>query len=307
MNNYIGYLKRITLATVSVCGMLIGEAHAQLNPFQSMYYQNHYLLNPALAGVDKGLNLNVNYRQQWSNFPGTPKTAAFTADFNAGDRVGVGANVQDDQSGLIRTTRAVGSYAYHLPLNDAGDHLSFGLSLGINNSRVDANKVNGDMSDQELLQYNQLKPYVDGDFGAAYTSSHWLVSAAVPNLKSTLFKGSDSRYDADLLTFSGIVAYKFTQIDDGNSFTMSPLAGYRMVKGFKDIFDAGFNITMNNYGLYFQSIYHTNQNISMGIGLDQKTYMLNFAYNLETGQLSNYTRGAFEFGLKINVFNSPAK
>jgi len=305
MNNHIGYLKRMAMAMTMVCGILAGKAHAQLNPFQSMYFQNRYLLNPALAGLDKGLNLNVNYRQQWTEFPGTPKTAAFTADYHASDRVGVGINVQDDQSGLIRSTRAVGSYAYRLPLNDAGDHLSFGVSLGINNSRVDPDKIVGDMTDQEIAQYNQLKPYVDGDFGVAYTSSRWLISAGVPNLKSTLFKASDSRYDADLMTFSGIIAYKFGLLNDGNSFTMSPLAGYRMVKGYKDIFDAGFNVTMNNYGLYLQSIYHTDQNISMGIGLDQKTYMLNFAYNLETSQLSSYTHGAFEFGLKLNLFNQP--
>jgi type IX secretion system PorP/SprF family membrane protein len=307
MKNITPYKKQLTgsLKVLLVLTILLGSAlysRAQLNPFQSMYFQNKYLYNPAVAGLDQNLNINIGYRQQWSSFPGAPKTGTFTADFQPTEKVGLGLNVNDDQSGLIRTTRVMGTYAYHLPLSSAGDHLSFGLSLGVNDSRVDYSRINGDVTDMEVAQYNQLKAYVDGDFGMAYTSDRLYIGGSLPNLKAAFFKSSDSRFDADRLLFIAIASYKFPLQGDGKGFTLEPLGGYRIVKGYKDIVDAGFNFTLNDYGLYLQSIYHTNKAVAVGVGLDQRTFALNFAYNLETGELSNYTNGAFELGIKIKLF-----
>lgn len=301
--HYILKLRRIA-ALILLSAITTSIAKAQLNPFQQMYFQNPYLYNPAMAGLNKGLNLNIGYRQQWSNFPGTPKTALFTADFQPTDRVGLGLNVNDDQEGLIRQTRIMGSYAYHLPLNSQGDKLNFGLSLGVNDARIDYNKVNGDLTDMQIAQYNQLKAYVDGDFGAAYTTERLTISGALPNLKTVFFKESDQRFDADRLLFITMVSYKFDIITADNAMTLTPLAAYRKVKGYKDIVDAGFNFSMNNYGIYLQSVYHSSQSMGVGIGLDQHTYALNFSYDLETGVLSNYTHGAFEFGLKLHLLNN---
>jgi len=282
-------------------------AHAQLNPFQSMYYQNRYLYNPAMAGFDPGLNLNLDYRRQWSDFPGAPKTLSFTGTYKATDRVGLGLNINDDQSGLIRSTRVVGTYGYHLPLNDRHDRLSFGLSLGVNDSRVDYNKLNGDPTDEEIAQYNQLKPYIDGDLGVAYNGGNLYVGGAIPNLQAALFKSSDYRFDADRLLFIISSGYKIPMQSEDRSFTLEPVAAYRIVKGYKDIIDAGLNFSMNNYGIYMQGIYHSNQTLGLGFGLDQRTYLLNFSYNLETGALSNYTNGAFELGIKLRLFNKSAR
>ena len=278
------------------------SSRAQLNPSQNMYFRNRYMLNPAFAGINKGLNLNLGYRQQWSNFPGMPKTTLLTADYKATEKVGLGVNLNDQQSGLLRSTRAVGTYAYHLPISDNNEHLSFGVSLGFNDSRINYSKVNGDISDEQVALYNQLKPYVDGDFGAAYTNEKLMVSASLPNLKSTFFRTSDSRFDADMLIGVAAVSYQFDLSTDAGAFTLSPIAVYRFVKGYKDIFDAGFNFTMNDYGLYMQAIYHTNQNLSIGAGIDMKTYAVNLGYNLETGLIGNYTQGAFELGLSFRLF-----
>lgn len=291
---------RSAFATLFLLGIAL-YSKAQLSPFENMYFQNKYIYNPAMAGLEKGLNLNIGYRKQWSSFPGTPKTGLITADFQPTEKVGLGINVINDQAGLIKQTRAVATYAYHLRLSDETQHLSFGLSLGVNDSRVDYNGINGDQTDIEIGRYNQLKPYLDGDFGVAYTSSNLYVGGALPNLKSTFFKSSEDRLDADRLLFIGIASYKIP-VGDAKAFKLEPLAGLRVVKGHTDIVDVGANFTMDNYGLYFQSIYHSSQSLGFGIGLDQQTYAFNVAYNMETGQLNNYTNGTFELGLKLRLF-----
>src|SRR4051812_25738607 len=104
-------ITKVLLATVilTIAGL---NVKAQLNPFQSMYFQNKYIYNPAMAGVEQGLNINTTYRQQWTSFPGTPKTGLITADFQPTERVGVGININDEQAGLIRQTHVMGTYAY---------------------------------------------------------------------------------------------------------------------------------------------------------------------------------------------------
>jgi len=289
---------------ILVCLLLTGaalNARAQLNPVQSSYFQNRYLYNPAMAGIEQGLNLNMGYKKQWSNFPGAPRTTAFTGDLQL-NKVGMGLNIADDKEGLIRSTRIMGTYAYHLPLTDNNQKLSFGLSLGVNNSRIDYDAVNGDIADMEIARYNQLKPYADGDLGMAYTSNSLYVGAALPNLKSVFFKASDERFDADRLLFMASASYRFSISNDDGGLMLEPLAAYRIVKGYKDILDGGFNFTMNNYGFYVQGIYHSSRSLGLGLGLDQREYNINFSYNLETGILSNYTTGAFELGLKLKLF-----
>lgn len=246
-------LKALIIISIILSGTLVCKA--QLNPFQSMYYQNPYLYNPAMAGITTGLNLNLGYRQQWSNFPGAPKTSAFTLDYQPTEKVGLGLNINDDRTGLIRQTRVMGTYAYHLPLNGEDKKLSFGISLGINNSRVDYNNIAGDITDDEISRYNQLKPYLDGDLGMAYTSNSLNIGAALPNLKTVFFKSSDERFDADRMIFIAVTSYKIPLQSDDREFILEPLVGYRMVKGYKDIYDAGVNFTLSNYGLNFQGIY----------------------------------------------------
>jgi len=298
-NNHKNFSKITVIAFVIMLFSAM-TSMAQLSPFQAMYYQNKYLINPSMAGLDQGLNVNLGYRQQISSFPGTPVTQTLTADYHATDKVGLGININNDKAGLIQQTRIMGTYAYHLPLGGKGEKLNFGLSLGINDPFINTSGVNGDQADIQIADYNQLKPYVDGDFGIAYTSDHLTVEGAVPNLKATLFSNNDDRIDVDRTTFMTAASYKISL--PGNNLTVEPKVMFRGVKGFDNIFDAGVNFTMTNYGLNFQGIYHSTQNVGFGFGLDQKAFGVSIDYNVETGPINAYSSGEFEFGLKLKLF-----
>ena len=286
--------------------MLIISANcckAQLNPYQAIYYQNRYLANPAMAGLDKGLNINLAYQQQWSSFPGSPKAQSLTTEYQATDKVGLGLNINDDQSGIFRQTRIMGTYAYHLPLGEQNQKLNFGLSLGINDSRINLSAVNGDLTDIELSKYNQRGPFVDGDLGLSYTSNNLFIGGILPNLNTNIFNRAGQREDIDRTVFITMVSYKIKLSSETDSFSLEPLAAYREIKGFNNIFDLGANFRMNNYHLDLQAIYHSNDNFGLGFVFDQPNYTINFDYNLYTGQITNYTNGAFEIGLKLRLLN----
>jgi type IX secretion system PorP/SprF family membrane protein len=276
---------------------------AQLNPYQAIYYQNRYLANPAMAGLDGGLSINLAYQQQWSSFPGSPKAQSLTAEYQATDKVGLGLNINDDQSGVFRQTRVMGTYAYHLPLGELNQKLNFGLSLGINDSRINFSAVNGDLTDIELSKYNQRGPFVDGDLGLSYTSNNLFIGGILPNLNTTIFNRAGQKEDIDRTVFITMVSYKIKITSETDAFSLEPLATYREIKGFNNIFDLGANFKMNNYHLDLQAIYHSNDNFGFGFIFDQHNYAINFDYNVYTGQITNYTNGAFEIGLKLRLLN----
>lgn len=293
---------KLTSRLIATALMMIGtlQASAQLTGFHSTYFQNEYLANPAMAGMDKGLNIDLGYQQQWTTVPGGPKLQNLTADYNSGNRVGLGVNVNSDQAGLISRTRAMLTYAYHLPVSQ-NDKLNFGLSLGINDTYIDYNKIVGDAGDAEATAFNQRSVYVDGDFGISYTSRALTIQGALPNLKSIFFPNADENLDVDRSTFFTAASYKIPFDNPYNNFTLEPKVAYRGVKGFDNVFDGGVNLVMTNYNFSLSSIYHTNQTISFGFGLNLQAMDLLLAYTNNTGPLRAYANNTFEFGVKLKL------
>jgi type IX secretion system PorP/SprF family membrane protein len=236
-----------------------------------------------MAGSDKGLNLNLGLRQQWGRLPGAPVMQSFTADYGLNDKVGLGLNLYNDQAGLLKRTRTVVSYAYHLPLNEDDRKLSFGLSLGFMNERVTNEEIIGDIADLNVIQYSQRDTYLDGDFGMAYTSKKLNIQAVLPNMKST-FKRDIANNPADRSTFFSAISYKM-QLSAAGGFGIEPKVAYRGVKGLNNILDAGANLSYANNQVNFFGMYHSSKSATYGLGLNY------------------HSNGSFEIGLKLNLLN----
>ena len=54
--------------------IFVVQGLAQQYPVFTQYYFNELVLNPAYAGSQVQLSLTAQYRNQWVNFPGAPKT-----------------------------------------------------------------------------------------------------------------------------------------------------------------------------------------------------------------------------------------
>jgi len=294
-------LKYITRFLGIVVLLFTGAPHAwaQLTGLQSMYFENQYLANPAMAGLNKGLNLNLGYQQQWTSLPGSPKLEDFTIDFNPGNKVGLGLIVNSDISGLINDTRIMGTYAYHLPVSETAK-LNFGLSAGINDTYIDYGRISGDQGDASVALFNQRKAYFDGDLGIAYTSKGFNAQVAIPNLGSTIFNTQNTNIDVDRATFYTAVSYLIPLSGQNDSFSVEPKVAYRGIKGFQNIADAGFNLVMNDYHLNLTGIYHSNQSVTAGVGIDLQPVRLLFSYTNNTGPLHSDANNTFEFGIKYS-------
>lgn len=280
--------------------LFIKPALAQLNPMGGVYYQNQFLANPAMAGIETGLTLNAAFKTQWAGVEGAPKIQYLTGDYGlANNKVGLGFLFYNETAGAINRTRATLTYAYHLPLNGGTNFLDFGLSAGIMNESVDFNKVKGDLDDDVLNSFNDRKLYLDGDFGAAYRSNNLTLQAALPNLKR-FFKRDILRNVVDRSTYFIAAGYKFNTNQLINS--IEPKLVYRGVQNYDGIFDAGVNVQLLDSKLMVNGIYHSTNSLTAGFGTNYKNqFSLLFQYTTNTSKMLNYSNGEFELGLKYSI------
>lgn len=289
---------------VTIATLTVSQAVAQLTPMSAIYFQNQYLGNPALAGTESGMDVSLGIREQWTNLPGSPATQAFTASYGLNDKVGLGLNVSNDQSGLFKRTRTVASYAYHLPLSGEEQRLSFGLSLGFMNERIAMEDIRGNSADANVGAYNQRETYIDGDFGFAYTSNAFNIQAALPNMKSYFKKDNINADAVDRATFFSAISYKF-QLEGQGGFGLEPKVAYRGIKGMDNIIDAGANLSYANNRINLFGMYHSSNSSTFGLGLNYQNIGFSGMYSTATSALSSYANGNFEMSMKIKLFNKP--
>ena len=269
---------------------------AQLNPLISQYYNNPYLVNPAFAGNEEGLKLNAAYRRLWSGIPGAPLTQNITADYGF-KRVGLGLNVNNESAGLLRQTRALSSYAYHLPIDSGRMGLHFGISIGMMNQRVEASDITGNPNDISIGDYNGRRTYLDGDFGIAFTTYRLKVQLAIPNLKD--FLGRESANVADVTTFYSAIGYNITL---NPAMELEPTIAFRGVRKYTNMIDVGAQLAFSERRFLATAMYHSNESATLGLGFDvSKKYLVSAMYTSQTSALNTYANGSFELNLRVNL------
>lgn len=172
----------------------LGAAFAQQRPQYTQYVTNNYLANPAVGGIESYADLRVGYRTQWSGLEGAPKTFYASIQGSLGYNVnspketksrygfsqrnkykravphhGVGAMVQADEAGLLKSTSFSASYSYHQPLNRYLT-LSSGLMGGATQFSINSQKADAIDSGDPYL--NKLTNSAKFDLGVGF----WLYS-----------------------------------------------------------------------------------------------------------------------------------
>jgi type IX secretion system PorP/SprF family membrane protein len=287
----------IVAAFIAGLGMLTATTvKAQINPFGSQYYQNQYLFNPAMAGLNAGLNANLAYSRQSLGGDAAQNMQALSLELQA-KKVGLGFSAYNQNSGLFRTTRAVVTYAYHIQLGADDQKLSFGLSGGVVNQHLETSNVIGTQNDPTLAHYNDKPTYFDGDFGVAYTSNSLTLQAALPDLKSL----KDENSTAEREVFFTAASYKFGNTAD---MTLEPKVVFRQVRGFDKIVDAGANLSFDQNAFSLQGMYHTSNSATFGFGLNKSSYSILAFYTTNTSALNAYNNGDIEISLRFNLLKS---
>ncbi|UZR96715.1 PorP/SprF family type IX secretion system membrane protein [Chondrinema litorale] len=290
------------IAFIGLCFVLLNsqKSFAQLYPLGSSLYQNNYLTNPAEVGSDNKLLVNLAYRQQATAISSGQISQSATVGYSLGEKVGLGVNILREEIGLFNATKAVATYAYHLPLNQNGRSLSFGLSLGIIDQQINTSDISGSIDDPLVAAFNDQGIYVDGDFGITFTENNFKLQGSVLNLRSRIEGEEGEFYSFMKSTIFAAASYKFNFAESTSGISLEPKLCYRNVEGFDDIIDGGVNLGLLEDKFNVFGMYHSSQNTTLGIGATIKSILkINAMYTTETKDLSGYAGSNFEIGMQL--------
>lgn len=291
-------MKRILI--ISLLFIVFQKGYGQLNPMGSIYYQNQYLANPAMAGSEIGWELNAAYKAQWVTIDRAPRIQAISATYGSENKkVGFGILFYNDVAGVVERTSFKATYAYHLPLNNKTTFIDLGISAVFMNEFINHNKVIADPGDVSIANFDERTLYADADFGIALRSSGFTLQAAFPNLKR-LLKRDEQRNLVDKSLFITSISYKY--ISEERSLTsVEPKIAFRKVQNYKNLLDVGTNFQFNGDKLLLSGMYHSSGSITFGAGTTYKNKLGILAqYTTNTTDLQGLTNGEFEIGLKYN-------
>jgi len=177
-------MKKIYLLVALNIGLL-SNVFAQQTPVFTQYTFNDFIINPAIAGVHDYYQIRLAHRSQWVGVKDAPRTYVLSAyGPHKSMPMGWGGYVYSDATGPTSKNGLYGAYGYQISLQ-ADMNLSFGLSFGIIQYRIDINKIDFYKQEEEIAtlpQYknNFIKP--DAAAGVYFFSSRYYAGLAVDQL-----------------------------------------------------------------------------------------------------------------------------
>lgn len=182
--------KSLQLLILSASTILISvSALAQDIPLFSQKLTNSFIYNPAMAGHTMG-SLTYSYRRNYSGVSGAPENhflSLHTPLWN--HRVGVGANVFQEDVNFLRNTYASAAFAYHVRFSKF-NILSFGVSGEYNTIRLNGTSNTPGASDDPgylRLANGDVNDY-DFSFGVNFQSRLFKVGLAANRLATAWLK-----------------------------------------------------------------------------------------------------------------------
>ncbi|MDR1667602.1 MAG: type IX secretion system membrane protein PorP/SprF [Bacteroidales bacterium] len=194
-----------------------GFLFAQQIPVTSLFVENPFPYNPAVAGTDNGFKVRMDNRFQWTGFADAPITNQLSAyGPHKNKNIGYGGTIGYDAAGPTGRFTLNGAFASNFALG--GDmRLSAGIHMGFVQYRVDGSQLELDSPDDPLRQEDPYAPPVlmsaflpDAAAGIwLYTSRLHVGFSALQLFNNHIrFNDQDSRRNRLKTHFYGTAGYK---------------------------------------------------------------------------------------------------
>lgn len=291
------------IIAIVILGVMSLEALAQQRPVNSLYMFDPLLINPAYTGTQVQLSTTAIYRNQWVNFPGSPKTFTFSASSGfKKSRAGVGILASNDQIGIHKENTLYLLYSYKIPFSkfSSKSYLSFGLQGGFNSLKSDFSILNP--KDQTDPFYGVVERNMSWNFGAGLFLKHnaFFAGLSVPYILNNEVINAQA--------FSSIARqYRYYYFTSGFTKKLSPVVKVlpsvliRLQESAPLSFD--LNLTTVLYdAVGLGASYRFNDSV---VGLFElqinQNFHVGYAYDFTTSKLSTYSNGTHEIMINYRI------
>jgi len=298
--------------------VIIGQvSFSQQLPLYSQYLYNKFLINPAVAGSDGYTSINLTAREQWVGISGAPQTYSLSIQGRVlkrsyiiktsknnkkvfrpatDGRIGLGASIFSNTSGLVQRNGFQVSYAYHMWVQST-TQLSMGLSFTGYYFRINQDLINMEDPSDPLL-YENLRRGIfipDAAAGIYLLNRYYSVGFSADQLFGAVAKIGNSVYSNYSVsrTYYLFGSYSF---ESGKSIEWRPSLLVKMSEQFRPQADIGLNFIYNE-SFWTGLTYRTSGAIIANVGLKYNHMHIGYAFDFTLNEIQKITYGTHE----INV------
>jgi type IX secretion system PorP/SprF family membrane protein len=178
LKSTIGKMKNIISFLFLVIGL---STHAQQDPLFTQYMFNKLLVNPAYAGSQEELSIDLLSRIQWVGIDGAPRTTSIAAHTLLKEsKVGLGLYMVRDELGPTINQGIMGTYSYRIRTNNGW--FSFGIQGGIKYFDFDWNAIRARDPDPMFYPQDVKKITPDANIGVYYQTPRFFAGLSSKQL-----------------------------------------------------------------------------------------------------------------------------
>jgi len=287
--------------------LISGLGYAQQDAQFTNYMYNTLSFNPAYAGSRGTTSIYLSQRSQWVGLDGAPTTNALSYHSPIGSsNLGLGLSILNDAIGPVKENLVSLDISY--TIQTSYDYkLAFGLRASGHMLNVDFNKLSifnpGDVLAQNNIN-NRISP--NFGFGMFWYSEKSYLGFSIPNLLQTKhinknFGRSVSSISKERLHYHLTAGYVF---DLSQDILFKPALLTKIVSGSPLQVDVSANFQLYEKFTLGAS-YRMDAAVSFLAGFQlNRNWLLGYAYDFDTNNLSTYNSGSHEVFLRYELFRS---
>jgi len=278
-------------------------SHAQQDSQFTQYMYNTVNVNPAYAGSRGALSLFGLHRTQWDNVEGAPTTNAFSLNTPINEsNIGLGLSFVNDKIGPTTENGISVDVSYTVQTSETWK-LSFGIKGTGNFFNLNVNEL--DFKDNaeraEIQNLNKFTPNIGA--GLYLHSDKAYIGLSVPNFLANKqkFNNREVAVYEEKMSYYLIGGYVF---DLSSNVKFKPAILAKAVAGAPIQGDVSANF-MFYEKLVLGAAYRWDAAVSGMAGFQiTDGLFIGYAYDYDTTNLNNYSKGSHEVFLRYELFNN---
>jgi len=283
---------------------------AQQIPISTIFVENPFAFNPAVAGSDNGFKVRLNSRIQWMGFGDGPITNVISLyGPHAYMPMGYGANISVDKTGPISMIKGNGSFGYNIYINP-DIRASFGLSLGFIQISADGTQLElYNPNDPKALPVKMSSFKPDAGVGVYIYHYDWFLGVSAQQLFSFTnnieFKGTsgtvaskDNRLKTHYFVYGGYKQPMVNNIDvEGSGLVrLVPSLPIQLDINVRAIYEKQFW-----GGISARNTFESFDDLSLIFGyIHERRIHISIAYDFTFSDIRKHTAGTIELVLGYN-------
>ena len=288
---------------------------AQQIPISTIFVENPFAFNPAVAGSDNGFKLRLNQRLQWLGFGDGPVTTVLSGYGPHSIRnIGYGGTIVSDKTGTMSTLKASAAFASNFAI-DGDIRVSLGLNLGMIQYKADGTQFDlGDDIPDDRAPHAVMSSFLpDAGTGIFVYHYDWYVGLSAQqllnnNVKFSNATGEDKKLNRLKTHLYGLAGYRFTMV---NKFIVEPSVLVRPVVSGPLQIDISGRVMLDETfwgGISVRNTFDSFDDMSLIFGyIHERRIYISISYDYSFAKIAKYTAGTIELVLGYNFDVQPTR